>query len=123
MDALHRILLCSLALGTPVLTLFGAIGSALTLCVRGGGVLVALLVLPLYMPVLIFGAGAVSAQLSGLDSSAYLLLLGALFAGAAVPAPWAASLALRIAVEQGLARMFIFKCEFIRLLSATKTIC
>jgi heme exporter protein B len=93
------VLTCSLAIGTPVLSLFGAIGSALTLGVRGGGVLVALLVLPLYVPVLIFGAGAVSAELSGLDSSAHLLLLGALLAGSAALAPWATSLALRIAVE------------------------
>ena len=93
------VLVASLLLGTPVLSLVGAIGSALTLGVRGSGVLVALLVLPLYMPVLIFGAGATAAQLSGQDSTPHLLLLGALLAAATALAPWAAALALRIAVE------------------------
>ncbi|RZL11021.1 MAG: heme exporter protein CcmB [Rubrivivax sp.] len=89
----------SLLIGTPVLSLIGAIGAALTLGVRGGGVLVALLVLPLYVPVLIFGAGAVGAQQSGLDAGSHLLLLGGLLAGAAVLAPWGTSAALRIALE------------------------
>ena len=93
------VLLLSLLLGTPVLSLLGAIGAALTLGVRGGGVLVALLVLPLYVPVLIFGAGAVDAQASGLGGSAHLLLLGGLLAAAAALAPWATALALRIALE------------------------
>jgi heme exporter protein B len=93
------VLLLSLLIGTPVLSLLGAIGAALTLGVRGGGVLVSLLVLPLYVPVLIFGAGAVDAQASGLGSSAHLLLLGGLLAGAAALAPWATALALRIALE------------------------
>ena len=64
------VLFFSLLLGTPVLSLIGAIGAALTLGVRGGGVLVALLVLPLYIPVLIFGAGAVEAEANGLSTSA-----------------------------------------------------
>jgi heme exporter protein B len=89
----------SLLVGTPVLSLFGAIGAALTLGLRGGGVLVALLVLPLYVPVLIFGAGAVGAEMGGLDGAAHLSLLGALFAGAVALAPWATARALRIAVE------------------------
>jgi heme exporter protein B len=89
----------SLLLGTPVLSLIGAIGAALTLGVRGGGVLVALLVLPLYIPVLIFGAGAVGAQASGLGASAHLLLLGGLLAGAAALAPWATAAALRVSLD------------------------
>ena len=92
-------LVLSLLIGTPVLSLLGAIGAALTLGVRGGGVLVSLLVLPLYMPVLIFGAGAVGAQQSGLGAGSHLLLLGGLLAGAAALAPWATAAALRIALE------------------------
>jgi heme exporter protein B len=93
------VLALSLLLGTPVLSLLGAVGAALTLGLRGGGVLVALLVLPLYVPVLIFGAGAVGAQMSGAGGSAHLLLLGALLAAAAALAPWCAAQALRIALE------------------------
>lgn len=88
-----------LLIGTPVLSLFGAIGGALTLGVRGSGVLVALLVLPLYVPVLIFGAGAVGAEMGGMDGAAHLSLLGALLAGAVALAPWATARALRIALE------------------------
>jgi heme exporter protein B len=94
-----NVLFFSLLIGTPVLSLIGSIGAALTLGVRGGGVLVALLVLPLYIPVLIFGAGAVGAQASGLGSSAHLLLLGGLLAAAAALAPWATAAGLRIALE------------------------
>jgi len=93
------VLALSLLIGTPVLSLFGAIGGALTLGLRGGGVLVALLVLPLYVPVLIFGAGAVGAATNGMDAAAHLALLGALLAGAVALAPWATARALRIAVE------------------------
>ncbi|NMM05032.1 heme exporter protein CcmB [Polaromonas sp.] len=93
------VLFLSLLIGTPVLSLIGSIGAALTLGVRGGGVLVSLLVLPLYIPVLIFGAGAVGAEASGLGSSAHLLLLGGLLAGAAALAPWATAAAVRIALE------------------------
>lgn len=93
------VLFFSLLIGTPVLSLLGSIGAALTLGVRGGGVLVSLLVLPLYIPVLIFGAGAVGAEASGLGSSAHLLLLGGVLAGAAALAPWAAAAALRISLE------------------------
>ncbi len=93
------VLFFSLLVGTPVLSLIGAIGAALTLGVRGGGVLVSLLVLPLYIPVLIFGAGAVGAEASGLGSSAHLLLLGGILAGAAALAPWATAAALRISLE------------------------
>lgn len=93
------VLALALLLGTPVLSLVGAIGAALTLGARGGGVLVSLLVLPLYIPVLIFGAGAVNAQAAGLGAAAHLMLLGALLAGALALAPWAAAAALRIALE------------------------
>jgi heme exporter protein B len=93
------VLSLSLLIGTPSLSLIGSIGAALTLGVRGGGVLVSLLVLPLYVPILIFGAGAVGAQASGLGSAAHLLLLGGVLAGAAALSPWATASALRIALE------------------------
>lgn len=94
-----QVLMLALLLGTPVLSLIGAIGAALTLGVRGGGTLLALLVLPLYVPTLIFGAGAVEAQSAGLGSSAQLSILGALLALAVFFAPWATTAALRIAIE------------------------
>jgi heme exporter protein B len=97
-DAL-RVLMASLILGTPVLSLIGAIGAALTLGLRGGGALLSLLVLPLYIPVLIFGSGAVEASVAGLGAAAHLSLLGALLLSALVFAPWATAAALRIAVE------------------------
>ncbi len=93
------ILMLALALGTPTLGLIGAIGAALTLGLRGAGVLVSLLVLPLYIPVLIFGAGAVEAAASGASASAHLSLLGAFLAAALFLAPWATSVALRISLE------------------------
>lgn len=93
------VLVHSLLIGTPILSLIGAIGAALTLGVRGGGVLLSLLILPLYIPVLIFGAGAVGAAASGLGSEAHLLLLGGLLAGAAALTPWATAVALQIALE------------------------
>jgi len=89
----------TLTLGTPVLSLIGAIGAALTLGLRGGGALLSLLVLPLYVPVLIIGAGAAEAAASGLGGHAQILLLGALFVFAGAFAPWAAAVALRISVE------------------------
>lgn len=89
----------SLALGTPTLSLIGAVGAALTLGLRAGAVLVPLLVLPLTVPVLIFGAGAVEASASGLNAAAELALLAAFLAPALVLAPWAAALAVRIALE------------------------
>lgn len=97
-DAL-LVLMASLLLGTPLLSLIGAIGAALTLGVRGGGVLLSLLVLPLYVPALIFGAGAVEAQVSGLGAGGHLSLLAALTVLAAFFAPWAATAALRIAID------------------------
>jgi len=89
----------SLALGTPVLSLIGAIGAALTLGLRGGGALLSLLVLPLYVPVLIIGAGAAEAAAVGLGGNAQLMLLGAFLVFAAAFAPWAAAVALRISSE------------------------
>jgi heme exporter protein B len=97
-DAL-AILFASLLLGTPVLSLLGAAGAALTLGVRGAGALLGLLLLPLYVPALVFGAGAVTAAMSGLDVSAYLALLGALLAVSSLVGPWAACAALRIALD------------------------
>lgn len=93
------LLVASLLLGTPVLSLLGAIGAALTAGVRGGGVLVALLVLPLAIPVLIFGAGSVEAQMAGLDPVGHLSLLGALLAAGLAATPLATAAALRIALE------------------------
>jgi len=93
------VLVASLALGTPVLSLIGSIGAALTLGLRGGGVLTSLLVLPLYIPVLIFGAGSVNAAISGVGITAYFLLLGAFLLFTAVLMPWAVAVALRISIE------------------------
>ena len=93
------VLMLSLLIGTPLLSLVGAIGAALTLGVRGGGVLLSLLTLPLYIPALIFGAGAVEADISGLGATGHLSLLAALLALAGFFAPWATTAALRIALE------------------------
>jgi heme exporter protein B len=93
------VLMLALLLGTPLLSLIGAIGAALTLGVRGGGVLLSLLVLPLYVPALIFGAGAVQAHIAGLAFGGHLSLLAAMLALAAFFAPWATTAALRIALE------------------------
>ena len=92
-------LVISLALGTPTLSLIGAIGAALTLGLRGGGVLTSLLVLPLFIPVLIFGSGAVGAAASGVSTAAYLFLLGAFLLFALVLTPWVVAIALRISAE------------------------
>ncbi len=97
-DAL-LVLTASLLLGTPVLSLIGAIGAALTLGLRGGGVLVSLLVLPLYIPVLIFGSGAVEASVAGLGYDAHFSLLGAFLLVSLVFAPWAIASSLRISME------------------------
>ncbi len=92
------VLALGLLLGTPTLSLLGAIGAALTLGLRSGALL-ALLVLPLYVPVLIFGAGAVDAVRTGLGASAQLSLLGAGLLAALVGAPLAAAAAVRIALD------------------------
>jgi heme exporter protein B len=93
------VLMLALLLGTPLLSLIGSIGAALTLGVRGGGVLLSLLVLPLYVPALIFGAGAVESHIAGLGAGGHLSLLAAMLLMAAFFAPWAATAALRIALE------------------------
>lgn len=94
-----QVLILSLLLGTPALSLIGAIGAALTLGLRGGGVLVTLVVLPLCVPVLIFGAGAVDTVAGGLSATPNLLLLAGISVGACALAPWAIVLALRLAIE------------------------
>jgi heme exporter protein B len=93
------VLIIGLLLGTPILSMMGAIGAALTLGLRGGGVLLSLLVLPLCIPVLIFGAGAVDAVSSGLSIASHLSLLGALLVLALVFTPWVTAQALRISME------------------------
>ena len=93
------VLILALLLGTPLLSLIGAVGAALTVGVRGAAVLVPLLVLPLCIPVLIFGAAAVEASRGGLGVSGHFSLLGAFLLLALVGAPWATAAALRIAVE------------------------
>ncbi len=93
------VLTLSLLLGTPILSMVGAIGAALTLGLRGGGVLLSLLVLPLCIPVLIFGTGAVQAVTSGLNVSSHLSLMGALLVLALAFTPWVTAQALRISME------------------------
>jgi heme exporter protein B len=92
--------LLSLLAGSPALTLLGAVGAALTVGLRGGGVLLALLILPLYVPILIFGAGAVTLSISGVDVSAQLYLLTAISMLSVTIAPFAVQAALRISLEQ-----------------------
>ena len=93
------VLVLALLLGTPVLSMIGAVGAALTLGLRGGGVLVSLLVLPLCIPVLIFGAGAVEAVTSGMSVVSNLSFLGAFMLFALVFTPFVAAQALRISME------------------------
>lgn len=93
------VLILGLLLGTPVLSMLGAIGAALTLGLRGGGVLLSLLVLPLCIPVLIFGTGAVGAVTAGLNYSSHLSMMGALLVLALTFTPWVAAQALRISME------------------------
>ena len=93
------VLLGSLMLGTPALSMIGAIGAALTLGVRGGSILTALLVLPLYVPVLIFGAGAVEQAMSGIDYGANLSLLGAILLLGSISTPFAIAAALKISLD------------------------
>ncbi|MEE2980689.1 MAG: heme exporter protein CcmB [Pseudomonadota bacterium] len=92
-------LLAAMVLGTPVLSLIGAIGAALTVGLRRGGVLISLLVLPLFIPVLIFGVGAVDAAVYGLTAKPHLLMLGGLLVLSLPLAPWAAAAALRLSLE------------------------
>jgi len=93
------LLVLTLLLGTPTLSLIGSIGAALTLGVRGAGVLLSLLILPLYIPVLIFGAGAVEADAAGLGIGGHLSLLAALLVLSLFFSPMATSAALRISLE------------------------
>ena len=93
------VLLLSLLLGTPVLSLIGAIGAALTVGLRGASVLLSLLVLPLAVPVLVFGAGAVEAYATGVSYAGHLSLLGAMLVLALVAAPIVVAAALRIALD------------------------
>lgn len=95
----YAVLVASLLLGTPSLSLIGAVGAALSLGARRGGVLLSLLVLPLYIPVLIFGVAAIEASIAGFPARPHLLLLGALLAGALPLAPLAAAAALRQALD------------------------
>ena len=98
-DALLPPLMLSLALGTPLLSLVGAVVAALTVGMRRSGILVALLALPLYVPVLVFGAGSVAQASQGMDPTGALLLLAAGLVLAIVLAPLAAAAAIRIAMS------------------------
>jgi heme exporter protein B len=99
-DDAIMIMMFALLLGTPVLSLIGAIGAALTLGLRGGGILLSLLILPLYIPVLVYGAGAVAVSSIDLaDTRPYLVLLGAFLIAALTFAPLASSAALKISIE------------------------
>ncbi|GAB3438364.1 heme exporter protein CcmB [Insolitispirillum peregrinum] len=93
------VLVAAMALGTPTLSLIGAVGAALVLGARRGGVLLSLLVLPLYIPVLVFGVSAVDAAVMDFGFRAQLLILGAMLLGALALCPWAAAAALRQAVD------------------------
>ena len=93
------VLMATLLIGTPVLSLLGSIGAALTVGLRGGSVLMSLLILPLYIPVLIFGAGAVYANSIGLDTSGHFSLLGAILILALAFVPWVSAAAVKIAIE------------------------
>lgn len=95
----YMYLLLSLVIGTPALSLLGAIGAALTVSIRRGGVLMSLLVLPLYIPTLIFGVGVIDAALDGGDPLPHLALLGAVSLIALLVAPIASAAALRLALE------------------------
>lgn len=92
-------LLLTMLLGTPVLSLIGGIGAALVLGARRGGVLLSLLILPLYVPVLIFGVGAIDAAVGARDATPHLLILSGLLAAALPLSPWATAAALRQALE------------------------
>jgi heme exporter protein B len=92
-------LMLTLLLGTPILSLLGAVGAALTVALKRGGLLLTLIILPLYVPVLVLGAGAVSAVIDGLDPSAQLAWLAAMLALTLTLTPFAAALALRVGLE------------------------
>ncbi|MEB8432484.1 heme exporter protein CcmB [Cocleimonas sp. KMM 6892] len=95
-----KVMMLVLLLGTPVLSMLGAIAAALTLGLRGGGVLISLLVLPLYIPVLVYGAGAISTSMvEGLSIQPYVLLLSAFMLLAFIFSPWATAAAIKISIE------------------------
>ncbi|WP_246116459.1 MULTISPECIES: heme exporter protein CcmB [Cobetia] len=98
-SAAFGVLMASLALGSMSLSLIGAIGAALTVGLRRGGVLLSLIILPLYIPVLIFGAGAVQSAVAGLPSLPHLAILGAMLALALLLAPLAIAAGLRLSVN------------------------
>ena len=93
------VMMLSLLLGTPILSLIGSIGAALALGARRGGVLLSLLILPLFIPVLVFGVSAVDAAFMDLPTRPHLLILGGMFLGAVALSPWASAAALKQAVE------------------------
>jgi heme exporter protein B len=95
------VLCLTLLIGTPVLSLIGAIGAALTLGLRSAGVLLSLLIIPLYIPVLIFGTGTVASAAEGAPVGAYLALMGAFLVLALTLAPFASAAALRISLSNG----------------------
>jgi heme exporter protein B len=95
----YPVLLGAMALGTPTISLIGTVGAALTVGARRGGVLLSLLVLPLLIPVLVFGAGAVEAATTGVPVRSHLLLLGGALLAALVLCPLAGAAALRQAME------------------------
>lgn len=95
----YWVMIGALVLGTPALSLIGAVGAALILGSRRGGVLLSLLVLPLYIPVLIFGVSAIDAAIVDMSVRPHLLILGAMFVGALALTPWASAAALRQALE------------------------
>ncbi|MEE4231977.1 heme exporter protein CcmB [Pseudomonas viridiflava] len=94
------VLMLSLLLGTPVLSLLGAVGAALTVGLKRGGLLLALLILPLYIPVLILGSGALQAALQGMPATGHLLWLGSLTALAVTLTPFAIAAGLKISVGE-----------------------
>ena len=96
---LQGTLMLGLLLGTPVLSSLGAIGAALTLGVRGGGVLLSLLVLPLFVPVWVFGAGAIEAQAAGLGVAAHVSVLLAMLMVSLFLSPFACAQALKVALD------------------------
>jgi heme exporter protein B len=93
-------LLGGLLVGTPALSLIGAVGAALTVGLRRGGVLLALLVLPLYVPILIFGAGAVTEQMQGIETMAQIYWLGAITMVSLTLAPFAVQMGIKVSLEQ-----------------------
>ncbi|MCP4790492.1 MAG: heme exporter protein CcmB [Gammaproteobacteria bacterium] len=99
-DAIPTLLL-GLLIGTPTLSLFGAVGAALVTGVKSGGMLISLLVLPLYIPVLLFGTGAVAAAVLGMPVGGYMAYLGAMLVFALMVTPWAAATALKVGQMQG----------------------